>query len=441
MNFRNRRCSLILLRKGGDIMPYVSSDYWVLLQKKTIDKILTPDEYWLMGHYKDFSVILGELKNETLQSICLLLETISHENKIERLKQIKLFIDGEINAKEKQMRASIANDRKDFLGVQQDLQKVLLSCAQSKMAVQKDVLASNFKQEDQPRYQQFWSEKLPSIATLFSELSKRDIPIGIAKEMYVAVAKARAEVAVLLNQKAENSNIYGHFRQSERGRYHDIVSQGHERFHSFYQPLLKKINALQDNKGRVIFSEVMETVDGRMKQVELSHSFVHDVKNQDKIIYDPASLGRFEVSRNYENPKIIVMWHASYSDIETIFHRIDPLVKEVLNSDSANQENFYFLLGNILWYLGNALPLGAGSAAASENFINAILLAKGFSEAKFQLYAEIPWYFDVKVTPRLEFVKYFPCFCESLPQLVQANREEAKASIDGPSSLPAAYRP
>ena len=115
--------------------------------------------------------------------------------------------------------------------------------------------------------------------------------------------------------------------------------------------------------------------------------------------------------------------------MDVVFTRLDPLVKEALELkvDATNRERFFFLLANIMWYLGNVVPLQAGSAAATENFINAILVAKGFSVEKFRLVDDIPWYFSVKLTPRLEFVKKFPAVFEEIPQ-VRVDVEHQRAA-------------
>ena len=67
-----------------------------------------------------------------------------------------------------------------------------------------------------------------------------------------------------------------------------------------------------------------------------------------------------------------------------------------------------------MWYLGNAMPLQAGSAATTENFIRAILKLNNFSIEPFKK-MDIAWDFLVALVSRQEFAKQFVTMFENYP--------------------------
>lgn len=120
-----------------------------------------------------------------------------------------------------------------------------------------------------------------------------------------------------------------------------------------------------------------------------------------------------------------------------IFKRLDGLVKQALDwTVKEGTDKFLFLLGSIMWYLGCFVPLRAGSAMTTEEFILSLLKTKNFSTEQFALYNGVPWFFLCKIVPRSEFVKIFPAIFEKAPQMIdemKAGNQSKFKLFDNPS--------
>lgn len=314
-------------------------------------------------------------------------------------------------------------DQKDFTEIQSELKKQLDVEEDEK---KDDILAHNFRFQDQADWHKFWKETVPQLAQQFVDDCARDYSEnsdGLAKHVYELVAKKRTEIATILGQTPIGGGMfgsgfqYGQFRKKENGQFRDIVFPRDERFGSFFEPMKKLLEKHSNSNPFNTGEYLLPDPNGGFHSVSLGNTrFIN-----------PKACGNEECDRlriptPFRECEIgILMYHVSYENINNVFSRLDSFIKQILDlkmDDYTNQDKLFFLLGNIMWYLGNVVPLQAGSAATTENFINALLVAKEYSAEHFKLIDDIPWYFHVKVTPRLEFVKQFPRVFKICPKLV-----------------------
>jgi hypothetical protein len=303
-----------------------------------------------------------------------------------------------------------------------------------------DTLAINFNVADQERYNAFWKQQLPMLANQFLEACKNENYAGLAEKLYKLVAQERRNIATELGtQSPPGSNFtYGDFRDKKEGagRFVDNIFPGDPRFGRYHEAMVKSLDHYENK--RCVFVEELVSEEYQVQQVVLSDSYIIKLPNRNPIFYDPLGGPEIRVdSFAYGGKTGVLTWHVKAADINIVFHRLDSLVHDVLNLkvDSGSPEKLWFLLGTIMWYLGNLLPLKAGSAATTENFIKAILLTKSFSDENFKLINDIPWYFAVKIMSKAEFVKNFPQIFKKIPRSLTLDNGEENIGQDSSNQL------
>jgi hypothetical protein len=297
-------------------------------------------------------------------------------------------------------------------------------------------LAPNFSASNQDRYQQFWQEKITWIALSLSSSSpgknedslrlfKPGIKQGLSsQELYRAVAQARMEIARELGQRPMDSHYtYGAFSHERPMR--DVVVEPDVRFGTMFKPLAIKLR-----EQGLLGGEFYLDIEGNIHADEPSDvliialgKFCKDISNE------RHWLGGGQMHPALSGEPAVVMMHSDSRCDRAIWNKIDTLVQELLDS-SITEQQLFENLGKIMWYLGNMVPLEAGSAAVAENFAYVLLTMKGYEVAAnpLDINRETPWYFDVKVTPRDVFAKDFIHNFKEVPQLTQGKE------VGGPSS-------
>ncbi len=254
----------------------------------------------------------------------------------------------------------------------------------------------------------------PVVDTAYLDNDLRNF--NLAFYLYALCAKHRRNIAAELNQDGDGifrPKKYGLFVDKNWGTPHDLVSPYDTRFGKYYAPLKKGLISNLSNSGELEFNcggaPLMPTF-----VVALPITGKHPIKCE-TYFEDSLSTYRRQMyqipSKIPQNSPFVIMVHGNVSDIREMFSQVNLHLGETLRLDNENPVEkltlLYYHLANIMYYLGNIIPLKAGSAATTENFIQCILKKINLPPAVYQS-TQIPWYFLCKVTSREQFIRIFP---------------------------------
>lgn len=279
----------------------------------------------------------------------------------------------------------------------------------------KEALAPNFSHDTQSRYHEFWHSALPKLVEHYQQIMlSQHRPLS--KAMYQCVADKRKAIAIELGQKpVESRYTYGAFRHAQT--FVDVVCSKDIRFGKMFAPMAqfmyqhggydKPIYADIDGNLHYGVRPDMPVIGEVYFEKNISQSIYLALENRQKVGYIPG----------------IAMIHTPPDRHYLVYQKIDGLLL-ALNSDALDASNMLVTIGEIMWYLGQLVPLEAGSAAASENFIKTLFSAHGFNPVTFDKSLLIPWYFKVKIQSKADFAKDFALQFTTVPSLVMVDDPE-----------------
>lgn len=218
------------------------------------------------------------------------------------------------------------------------------------------------------------------------------------KTLYLYLAKHRANAAYIMDA----DETYGVYRVGaeldSHSVYREFFYKNHSRYHDQYTPLKNRITQLlaehkeNDNSYHVhretgvYFSQSSKELRKySMESCTINGDFINAQGISRKDAYIHIGLIRIKAtSENDEDQEYIVGSRIPTDTLEDFFRGTEAVYQELLNYQGSDNQQFYRLLGRLLWHLACPMPLAAGSTAVNEAIVRAFEIARGLTPTPFK---------------------------------------------------------